>query len=66
VSRDGSTLLVTDYHGGDSDAEEDDDDGGGSHRDAIHEFRVADGSRLRSSAVLATGRCSSRIHARCA
>jgi DNA-binding beta-propeller fold protein YncE len=32
VSRDGSTLLVT-------------DSGGGSH--AIHEFRVADGSRLR-------------------
>ncbi len=32
VSRDGSTLLVSDFHGG-------------SH--AIHEFRVADGSRLR-------------------
>jgi tripartite motif-containing protein 71 len=32
VSRDGSTLLVSDYSGG-------------SH--AIHEFRVADGSRLR-------------------
>ncbi len=32
VSRDGSTLLVSDYDGG-------------SH--AIHEFRVADGSRLR-------------------
>jgi tripartite motif-containing protein 2/3 len=32
VSRDGSTLLVSDYHGG-------------SH--AIHEFRVADGLRLR-------------------
>ncbi len=32
VSRDGSTLLVSDWNGG---------------SDAIHEFRVADGSRLR-------------------
>jgi hypothetical protein len=43
VSRDGSTLLVTD------------DEIGGSH--AIHEFRVADGSRLRVIGVRA--RCGS-------
>jgi hypothetical protein len=50
VSRDGSTLLVSDYDGG-------------SH--AIHVFRVVDGSRLGSSAAGATGRCSSRSRARC-
>ena len=67
LSRDGSTLLVSDYSGG---------------SDAIHAFRVADGSRLAvltpstrsvsltargcgSSAVLATGRCSLSGHARC-
>ncbi len=41
VSRDGSTLLVSDYGGGSS---------------AIHEFRVADGSRLRVIGGAGNGR----------
>jgi DNA-binding beta-propeller fold protein YncE len=41
VSRDGSTLLVSDH-------------GGGSH--AIHEFRVGDGSRLRVIGGVGVGR----------